>query len=155
MHTQHEATASPVALPTGFVPFHINQLDGPALDWAVAQAAAIPVKILPAAPNDVVRAHWVTPHGFGSFRPSSDWSDAGPLLREFQVALYPEAHDGREGTEMSERWVANVYYEGGLQYTTEPCRNELIALCRAIVVTKFGETVSVPSDLGHEDKLAA
>lgn len=155
MHTQHEATPSPVAVQTGFVPFDINQLDGPALDWAVAQAAGICVQILPAAANDVVRARWVTPHGFGSFRPSSDWSDAGPLLREFQVALYPEAHDGREGTEMSERWVANVYYESGLQYTTEPCRNELIALCRAIAVTKFGETVNVPAELGLVDKLSA
>ncbi len=64
-------------------------------------------------------------------------------MRDYQVALNPEAHNGAEGTETSERWIANIYYCGD-QYTTEPARNELVALCRAVVVTKFGDWVSVP-----------
>ncbi|MBM5458736.1 DUF2591 family protein [Pseudomonas sp. P66] len=148
MNTQPVFTPSPLA---GFVAVHLNDLDGPALDWAVAKAAGIDIKIVPPVHKEVARIFCVTPHGFGSFRPSSDWADAGPLLREFQVALTPEAHYGAEGTETSERWIANIYYAAGEQYTTEPCRNELVALCRAIVVTKFGETIHVPVELMLSD----
>jgi hypothetical protein len=69
-----------------------------------------------------------------------------PIDARLPGGVYPEAHNGAEGTETSERWIANIYYCGD-QYTTEPARNELVALCRAVVVTKFGDWVSVPVEL--------
>lgn len=140
----------PPSLPqtlAGFVRIHLEELDGPALDWAVAQAAGINVQIVSPQYQNLARAYRATSRGFVPFRPSTDWTHAGPLLREYQVALTPESHYGDEGTETSERWTANIYYSGGDQYTTEPARNELIALCRAVVVTKFGDWVSVPIEL--------
>lgn len=132
---------------SGFVRIHLEELDGPALDWAVAQAAGIKVQIECPQYQNLTRAYRVTSRGLSLFQPSTDWAHAGPLLREYQVALNPEAHYGAEGTENSERWIANIYYSGGEQYTTEPARNELVALCRAVVVTKFGDWVSVPVEL--------
>ncbi|KQT57586.1 hypothetical protein ASG54_12905 [Aureimonas sp. Leaf460] len=79
--------------------------------------------------------------------PDADWKEGGPLIAHYQVALIPEAHDGMEGTEMSERWYANVYYAGGEEYTTEHCETPLVAACQAIVATKFGDTVLVPREL--------
>ncbi|WP_439126235.1 MAG: phage protein NinX family protein (plasmid) [Pseudomonas rhizophila] len=132
---------------SGFVRIYLEELDGPALDWAVAQAAGINVQIESPQYQNLARAYRVTSRGLSPFRPSTEWADAGPLMREYQVALNPEAHNGAEGTETSERWIANIYYSGGDQYTTEPARNELVALCRAVAVTKFGDWVSVPVEL--------
>lgn len=151
MSLLREIAPSPLQPLAGVVEVHLNDLDGPALDWAVAMVVGRNMQILPAQLQNVRRAYWVTPAGLAAFRPSSDWSDAGPMLRQFQVALTPEAHFGDEGTEMSERWIADIYYEAGEHYTTELCRNELVALCRAIVVTKFGETIPVPIELGLTD----
>ena len=75
---------------------------------------------------------------------STDWDFGGPLVQQYQVALAPEAHHGAEGTEMSDRWQADIYYGGGEQYTTDYCDSALIAACQAIVATKFGDTISVP-----------
>jgi hypothetical protein len=145
--------SQPLAL-AGFVRIHLEELDGPALDWAVAQAAGVNVEIVPSQYQTAVRAYRINSRGFCLFCPSNDWAHAGPLLREFQVALTPEAHYGDEGTETSERWIANIYYGGGDQYTTEPARNELVALCRAVVVTKFGDWVSVPVELSASPEAA-
>lgn len=148
--TQVTAT-SPQSAQELFYTVSLDEIDGPALDWAVAQAIGLSVQILPAYYQNLTRAYGVTPNGFSSFRPSSDWATAGPLLREYQVSLTPEAHFGAEGTEMSERWEATVFYSAGEQHTVAPCRNELVALCRAIVVTKFGEIINVPKALGLVD----
>lgn len=75
---------------------------------------------------------------------SSDWDFGGPLVQQFQVALVPEAHVGDEGTEHSDRWYADIYYDGGNQYTTGFKDHALIAACQAIVATKFGDSVKVP-----------
>ena len=124
-----------------------EDLIGVALDWAVAQAAGwkaarIATIEMPSKTVYEIQA----PSGL-DLRPSTDWCQCGPLISKYQVALFPEAHDGREGTETSERWHANVYYDGGEQYTTEKCDTALIAACRAIVATRFGDAVKVPAKL--------
>ncbi|MEK2607835.1 phage protein NinX family protein [Pseudomonas shirazensis] len=122
-------------------------LVGSALDWAVAVATdAGDVDIT----ENGVSCIYQLPEGgcwTNLYQPSVDWSQAGPLITEYQVALIPEAHDGKEGTERSGRWGADVYYKGGEQYTTEHCDTALIAACQAIVATEFGDTVQVPKEL--------
>ncbi|MCK1788934.1 phage protein NinX family protein [Pseudomonas violetae] len=151
MSTQTESFKSQLSDPAAFVRVDLNDLDGPGLDWAVAQAAGIPVQFDPDQhQHQHVTMVWqVYPHGLVPFRPSADWSDAGPLIRQFQMALTPESHYGAEGTEMSDRWIADIYYDGGDHYTTEPARDELVAACRAIAVTKFGDTLNVPAELAR------
>ena len=130
---------------TDLIEVKTADLTGAALDWVVAQVEAVPVAI--AAPHYGTDWRVYKPDFGGKYSPSTDWAVGGPLIAKFQVALIPEAHGGMEGTEMSERWYADVYYDGGEQYTTEHCDTVLIAACRAIVATKFGDSVQVPKEL--------
>lgn len=85
---------------------------------------------------------------FSSFiNPSVDWCDIGPIIKDYQIALIPESHDGMIGTENSELWYANIYAGGGEQYTTNMCNTPLIAACRAIVGSVFGDSVQIPNEL--------
>lgn len=118
-----------------------SELIGPALDWVVAQAIGNPAHMQEDGDGTVV-------HGYSAvWSPSTDWSQGGPLIEKYQVATIPEAHDGRTGTECSEKWYAVIYYDGGEQYTAERCDSPLIAACRAIVAAKLGDQVDVPDEL--------
>lgn len=132
-------------------------LIGPALDWAVMYAGwgdgpdwrlidgalfLIGQRDVRVGMDGIGHEETITP-----FQPSTRWQDGGPLIVQYQVAIIPEAHDGLEGTEMSERWYANVYFNAGEEYTTEHCDTALIAACRAVVGTVFGDAVSVPKEL--------
>ncbi|MGG4657910.1 phage protein NinX family protein [Pseudomonas vlassakiae] len=81
------------------------------------------------------------------YNPWEDWALGGPLAVKYQVSIIPEAHEGPEGTEMSQRWRASVYYRAGEHYGTEYCDAALIATCQAVVATEFGDTVQVPKEL--------
>jgi len=131
-------------------------LTGAALNWAVAVAEGYKSDseqtegdgLTVISPKGLFTSVSVrgAENGFG-YRPSTNWSQLGPLIEKHQVALVAEAHDGMPGTERSLRWYADVYYDGGQQYTTEYCDTALIAACRAIVVMHLGETVQVPKEL--------
>jgi len=131
----------------GMIEVKTADLIGSALDWAVAQAAGwVSAKIVAIMTPSKTYYEIHAPSGL-ELRPSTDWCQCGPLIAKYQVALVPEAHDGNEGAEMSDRWYADVYYSGGQQYTTGHCDTALIAACRAIVATVFGDMVSVPKEL--------
>ncbi|MGN8276644.1 phage protein NinX family protein [Pseudomonas sp. SMN5] len=125
----------------------VGDLTGAALDWAVAKAAGwVAARIVPILTPSKTYYEIQAPSGL-QLNPSVDWARCGPLIEKYQVAPIPEAHDGLEGTEMSERWYADIYYDGGEQYTTEHCDSPLIAACRAIVASVFGDTVNIPVEL--------
>ncbi len=126
-----------------------GNLTGAALNWVVAMAEGYTQDsedqtciISPKGEPTSCTARSAV-QGYG-YRPSSDWAQGGPLIEKHQIALVAEAHDGMPGTERSLRWYADVYYDGGQQYTTEYCDTALIAACRAIVAIHFGDTVQVP-----------
>ena len=119
------------------------ELIGPALDWATAKASETKIDD---SRGKELRID-IAPGFQSPWIPSVNWYQGGPLIVQYQVAIIPEAHDGLEGTEMSERWYANVYFNAGEEYTTEHCDTALIAACRAVVGTVFGDTVSVPKEL--------
>nr|WP_294974929.1 phage protein NinX family protein [uncultured Pseudomonas sp.] len=133
-----------------FVEVKTADLSGVALDWAVAQAAGwVSARMVAIMVPSKTYYEIHAPSGL-ELRPSTDWCQCGPLIAKYQVALVPEAHDGHEGTEMSERWYADIYYGGGQRYTTEHCDTALIAGCRAIVASAFGDTVKIPKELCHD-----
>ena len=119
-----------------------SELEGAALDWAVAVALGWS----PTDPHEYglpsyADTIWVTgdkvrPTVQG-FRPSTDWSQGGPLLSEYatHAEKYPLAKH-----EPWVVWVAN----------DEPgqCGDTLlIAAMRAIVAAELGDTVDVPEEL--------
>ena len=64
------------------------------------------------------------------------------MITDLQIALIPEAHEGRLGTEDSEMWGANVYYSGGEEFTTRYVqRPELAASIAALVALSGTEFI--------------
>ncbi|HKS11839.1 MAG TPA: phage protein NinX family protein [Pseudomonas sp.] len=128
-----------------------EDLVGEALAWAVAKAEGLDVLLEPPQYGNPWRV-FVRRVGEATIRierynPQEDWGLSGPLAVKYQVSLIPEAHEGPDGTEMSERWRASVYYKAGEHYGTDYCGTALIAACQAIVATEFGDTVQVPKEL--------
>lgn len=68
-----------------------------------------------------------------TYSPSTDWSQAGPLIeREKIETYYQPALDG---------WVAR--HEENLRYGPTP----LIAAMRCFVASKLGDTIEIPNEL--------
>lgn len=72
------------------------------------------------------------------FCATSCWEDIGPIIQDLQIMLLPEAHDGNEGTENSERWMANVFYSGGEEFTTQYVESPQLAAALAALVALSG-----------------
>lgn len=111
-----------------------SELEGAALDWAVAKAECAPVEI-PA--SDVVwRKH------FGVYSPSTDWRHGGELIHKYMFDFEWVVSDWH-GEPIEKFCVAHGY---GLD-----CEGlgptHLIAACRAIVAARLGDEVQVPREL--------
>lgn len=126
----------PLAIkPSGLVEVSTQALNGPALDWAVAQAAGINVALAPPQYG----APWrpFRPDFDGQrFAPSTNWVQAGPLLEAQQIGCGPirggwVAHPRRNNSPTD--WLVG--------------ETALIAICRAIVADKIGLKVTVPQEL--------
>ncbi|ERV86752.1 TPA: DUF2591 family protein [Pseudomonas aeruginosa] len=144
-------------------------LEGPALDWAVAHATKawewahewFPTMTLdPTFIRVVARECPRGPHGAlvvtclleprnpfrqdpQPFNPSTDWSQGGPLIEKYRFEF---------------EWVGSDWHGEPLNFftacgfdmpadATSAGPTHLIAACRAIVRAKYGKTVSVPAEL--------
>lgn len=136
---------------TDLIEVKTADLAGEALGWAVGKAEGLDVFLAPPQcgnPWRVFARHQATATEHTKrYNPWEDWALGGPLAVKYQVSIIPEAHEGPEGTEMSQRWRASVYYRAGEHYGTEYCDAALIATCQAVVATEFGDTVQVPKEL--------
>ncbi|HBP6823478.1 TPA: DUF2591 domain-containing protein [Pseudomonas aeruginosa] len=120
------------------------ELEGVALDWAVATAQGwIRYE------EDSVELGWYwhtepenAPYGpiiyLGDWRPSNNWSQCGPLIEKYDIALV-----GGERNNQERRRLAHMGDSGSCAYGSD----NLIAACRAIVRAKLGETINVPAEL--------
>ncbi|MGS0941087.1 phage protein NinX family protein [Pseudomonas luteola] len=121
-----------------------NELEGAALDWAVAKVEGWEVEILPEGLyRDASTGRKTKATGYRLWMvsdvepcectPSSAWSQGGPLIEKSRIEL----------TFLREQeWIAFTFdaeYEAGA--------TPLIAACRAIVAAKLGDTVQIPSEL--------
>ncbi|WP_052671897.1 phage protein NinX family protein [Stutzerimonas stutzeri] len=133
------------------------ELEGAALDWAVAKAEGLPVCVMSVAdqmaqfqPGDftdyereqlwqikkpkVRIAEEVSHHSKPCPSYSTDWSQGGLLIDEHRVLF---------GQDFG-IFVATI---PGLAPTHAAGKTHLIASCRAIVAAKLGDTVQVPAEL--------
>jgi hypothetical protein len=132
---------------TEFVEVKTAELNGAALEWAVAKAEGWNPLLMPIGRTEysvgvtaVDLEGSVT--GFAC-RYSTDWSQGGPLIAKHRIDLTFD----RDGLVF-----AYLCDEDGLEL---PSSNKwevfgpthLIAACRAIVASVLGETVSVPKEL--------
>lgn len=79
--------------------------------------------------------HYETPH-VEPASPSTDWSQGGPLIDDYQIWLSGPINLRSEWNASLDTSCESI---GG--------RNALEAICRAIVAAKLGPTVSVPAEL--------
>lgn len=112
-----------------------SELEGAALDWAVAQATRLDVDIHIGLP-----ARWISFTGnLVAYQPSTDWNRCGPLIEELEITITQD--NARDGW-----YAAQVIYlpdHDEWHYGETP----RIAACRAIVAAKLGNEVDVPEEL--------
>ena len=129
------------------------KLEGAALDWAVAQAIGLQVIFQVVSETVDASTHErpssiqmtlcadVYYHGgdmsLALYSPSTDWSQCGPLIERHEVELCMVDGFG---------WCAEVRY--ALKQEVGGCHPQ-VAVCRAIVSSKLGDTVDVPEALAH------
>ena len=122
-----------------------NELIGPALDWAVAKCDGVEV--------------WREPDGIYlceggevgfMFRPSTDWSQGGPIIERNHIALdyYPDGSYDNGGM-----WLAVITrgaedgVEDGIEQIAGEGPTPLVAAMRCFVASRLGEEVEVPDDM--------
>lgn len=119
-----------------------SELEGDALDWAVATAIGAGVLFEDwGGPNpwvvlsDHAALEWVP------FSPSTDWSQGGPLIEKYRLEI---VFDGsrNEGWRCVKDWCY-----GEVNDTYPLGETHLSAACRAIVAAKLGDVVQVPAEL--------
>ena len=112
------------------------ELIGPALDWAVAQAiGADQVEFCVVGSAAFIacihRGTWER-----NWRPSTDWSQCGPLIEKYDIHIAAPAR-------------ILTYFKWHAQTKNVHCEDLslLVAVCRAVVSDRLGAVVSVPSRL--------
>lgn len=106
------------------------ELQGKALDWAVAKCEGMP-------PNyfDADDQAFTDDEGM-LFCPSTNWSQGGPIIERESLAIEPWASMNR-WTARSQKFAAGVG------------PTPLIAAMRCYVASKLGDEVEVPNELGE------
>lgn len=123
---------------------NVNELSGPALDWAVGTAIGKPMVIRkPIGQLSGDRMVWEQVGDHGGvvwFAPSVNWGQGGPLADRFK----PDWQTGKD-----DKLIAVLHNDIDDEYPLIMCRGEtyLIALCRVIVADRMGSIVNVPDEL--------
>lgn len=119
-----------------------TDLIGPALDWSVAQVEGIKTIMLSPRKDEARKpfalfgslALSVGGDDQSSYAPSTCWHCGGPLLHEYAAEF---------------EWITDAtikaftMIDSGVGFGG----THLVALCRAIVQAKLGETVQIPAEL--------
>ena len=105
-----------------------SDLIGSALDWAVAKCEGI----------DLFETEgWVYPEdgGRAPYKPSTDWSQGGPIIERKSIELGAHADHIRTVMHLED---GSVYQDG---------QTPLIAAMRCYVASKLGDDVDVPEGM--------
>jgi hypothetical protein len=112
------------------------ELTGAQLDYWVAKAESVPVY-----PDSLEGEMW---HGNREYRPSRDWSVAGPIIERERIKIWPQ-HDGTWAAQTPQLQVQSkqdVPWWIGFGITP------MIAAMRAFVASKFGDEVPDSEETG-------
>ena len=119
----------------------LNELDGAELDFWVAKGEDLD-KPTEQQQRDLLHLKIIgdscyLPSG-GAYRPSSDWSQAGPIIDQGEVAGISPTKNGRPG------WEATACGVSAKSTRTQYGPTALIAIMRAYVAGRFGDEVPDP-----------
>jgi hypothetical protein len=128
-------------------------LQGQALDWAVAKAESrVIIQFLGGGilvnGRTELGVELDVEQGFNyMWHPSSSWSQAGPIIEREGIELsrdmgvYPILPDGSLGVKLVHKWMANI--ECRWQYGP----TQLVAAMRAFVASRLGDEIEIPEEL--------
>jgi hypothetical protein len=118
-----------------------SELQGPALDWAVAKCEG---RREPELLNNFATA-WFT---WGNVHYSTDWAHGGPIIERERITLEHLRGAGDTGADV---WVAMLTCEdkkfGGVECFEEQGPTALVAAMRCYVASKLGDEVEIPEEL--------
>lgn len=123
-----------------------SELEGAALDWAVAKAGGH---------QPETRAHvnttlaYISSEAVAPYMPSTNWSQGGPIADELLLSGQWQAWQILEGVTFMNHTdeglpLKGVGWGNEKEFTAE---TTLIAACRAKVFTKLGDEVDIPEEL--------
>lgn len=122
---------------TEFIEVKTSELEGEALNWAMAQAENLAVKLVRGGRYGEPDSLWFVAGVFGGYRYNwvGDWARTGPLLDSYSI----EFEWVTDATVRAEAITADHGVGFGPSHQ--------IAACRAIVAGKLGDTVLIPTEL--------
>ena len=139
----------------------VEDLIGPALDWAVATIEGLPIRHDPMGFGSTANGgYWVwdaKPSGAmlkigpaeaptsrniaGHYSPSTNWNQLGPLILKYPIVLGNHESGKEDGT----FWGSAHCFHTGTSFETY--KGVMVAACRAIVAFKLGAIVKVTAAL--------
>lgn len=139
----------------------VEDLIGPALDWAVATIESLPITLDPMGFGSTANGgYWIWdkkpngamlkigPHSAptsrdaaGNYSPSTNWNQLGPLLLKYPIVLGNHESGKEDGT----FWGSAHCFRTGTSFETYS--GVMVAACRAMVALKMGSPLMVPASL--------
>ncbi len=110
----------------------ISELQGAALDWAVARAEEQPTRIV---------SGLVFIPGGDNWNPSSNWAQGGPIIEREEISISREFCSG--GVEWA-CWTPAPFRDDAEAFGYGP--TPLIAAMRCYVASKLGDEVEIPEE---------
>jgi hypothetical protein len=110
-----------------------SELQGAALDWAVARCEGEAVSLV----KGQLEARW-TENGW---KPSTDWAQGGPIIEREWISIEAWPNESDEGS----RWLATRYEQPAVSEMLGP--TPLVAAMRCYVAACLGDEVDVPEVL--------
>lgn len=112
-----------------------SELQGAALDWAVAKAEGKDGDCEVHAGNLL---YGRVTSGFYHYSPSTDWSQGGPIIEREEIAICP-----------GYQWEASMDIEVHGEADCVICHGPtpLIAAMRCYVASKLGDEIEIPEEL--------
>jgi hypothetical protein len=114
-----------------------SELQGAALDWAVAKCESLCLEEDMFGLKPIIAA----PVFVKNYKPSTDWSQGGPIIEREKIAV---AYEPSLIYDDSCRWKAlSAVSDREHEYGHTP----LIAAMRCYVASKLGEDIDIPEEL--------
>lgn len=109
-----------------------SELQGPALDWAVAKCEGV-------INGDALDIGFVLE---GGYTPSSNWAQGGPIIEREKISIEYMPGAGDAGLDV---WIATRIE--GSSVSEEQGPTPLVAAMRCFVASHLGDEVDVPEEL--------
>jgi hypothetical protein len=106
----------------------VSELSGAQLDWAVAY-----IEGYAEGPNG---SFWITEDDCVDFKPSSNWSQGGPIIERERITL--------DAIDCGETWIAQDYWK---EFPAVEDSTPLVAAMRCYVFSELGDEVDLPVEI--------